>query len=248
MRSPRRTILEAGCAAVLLNVACVPQKKQDYEIFAEQRERARQAEQKQAVSARRQETRPNPPRESMMDKMRRERREEQERASAEQEREMEERREAEHTAKEEADERRMEIRGKAADPQYAVPVISAIICDEQALIRSYKEDLARENAVTRSSGVTDLGNRRAIGEGMQSAKERIAEWKAALRKNHRAAPKACSDVESVVACKRRDACNEVDKELAEIWSLADDVLRDPARAEKASKPTLEDQMRGAGQR
>jgi len=99
---------------------------------------------------------------------------------------------------------RADLRQKAYLAEFAVPTVSAIICDLKETIRLLKVDLRAEKKIERRSGVINLGNRRAIAEMMTYHEEEVREWRVSLRRAHGKRPQKCSSVHALA-----DTCRDI---------------------------------------
>lgn len=106
----------------------------------------------------------------------------------------------------------------AADKAYAVPAISAIMCSIQDELAGLRADLAREQRVTATSGVTNLSARDEIGREIVDSQDELAGWRAALQR-FGAAQLPCKAVAGIVACRNSlESCDEQSRQPAEVWS------------------------------
>jgi len=188
------------------------QRQRDAEAAEQAKEQERQREQLEAVAAIRDNA------------LERERQEKQARED----------RDAKLAAMQEEDQRkrdeekahREKLRELATQKEYAVPILSAMICDEQDQIASYNEDLKREQRIESSSGVRNLHARREIAEGVDDSKIAIKELKELLRARFNAAPEPCAAKHrAIVECRNQaSACTDEGITYAEIWRVAPDLL------------------------
>jgi len=121
---------------------------------------------------------------------------------AEQERKFQEHYARESAIKEAAKARIVDLQEKAQQSEYAVPVISAMICELRGFIVDEKDDIKRERQLERSSGVIDLGARRAIAERIMDHEDRIEELTKKLKLQHKARPEKCSERhQEIMSCR-----------------------------------------------
>lgn len=127
-----------------------------------------------------------------------------------------------------ADRRLVEVRKLATTREYAVPAISALVCDLRDRIREAEGGLRRQEQIEHLSGVAMLLERRSIGEDEYTTRRLIDQWTAALRANFSAAPLGCSAVQQIVVCNYDTSkCTPETSTLVEVWQNAQDALADP---------------------
>jgi hypothetical protein len=120
------------------------------------------------------------------------------------------------------------IRPKAALGEFAVPALSAMICDERDLIAGHEQDLAQERQIAARSGVIDLSSQRYLGEAIQEGNERIVDLQRIIRQRYRVAPRKCADVRDIVECAHKDwKCDEPALTPALLWRHHPDALEAP---------------------
>jgi hypothetical protein len=99
---------------------------------------------------------------------------------------------------------RLELaRQRTAEPAYAVPALSALLCQQQDREASFRRDLQREARITAISGVIDRKSRSSLAAGVVDAQDRTA----ALRQRLRAVggqPLPCAAVAPLLACRTGD--------------------------------------------
>jgi hypothetical protein len=153
----------------------------------------------------------------------RQRQEKEERARREAE--YEARRQAEQQKREDEKNRREQLRQLATQKDYAVPIMSAMLCQHQEQIASYNEDMKREQRLEASSGVRNLTARREIAEGVDDAKLAMKELKGLLRSRFGASPESCGPKHhAILECHRGASCTDAVLTYSEIWRVAPDVL------------------------
>ena len=136
----------------------------------------------------------------------------------------------------------------ATEKEYAIPAISVLICRRENDLADLHAKMAREAAITQTSGVMDMSERRDIAESMQDAQDEIRGLRAALLKTQRAQPLPCVQVKTTLSCvaEKRD-CSDVDAIRADIIDYAEDVLRGKLSLTTAiaPNPTAEHEPHGS---
>lgn len=114
---------------------------------------------------------------------------------------------AAEAAAREAEAARLELaRQRTTDPAYAIPALSALICQQQAREAEFRADLKREARISAISGVIDKRSRSSLAAGVVDAQDRAAKLRQRLHAVG-AAPLPCVAVAPLLACRvREEAC------------------------------------------
>ena len=97
------------------------------------------------------------------------------------------------------------LRSLAQDPEYAVPVLSALLCDSQQGLASAKQQDREQRRVDRRSGVVDLAQRRSDTEVIMDWEQDVKAYRAAIRRLG-ARPLPCDDTyRELLACAEQAA-------------------------------------------
>lgn len=105
---------------------------------------------------------------------------------------------------------RLELaRQRTADPTYAGPALSALLCQQQAREAEFRADLKRETRISAISGVIDKRSRSSLAAGVVDAEDRSARLQERLRAVG-AATLPCAAVAPLLACRAGNelACRE----------------------------------------
>jgi hypothetical protein len=103
---------------------------------------------------------------------------------------------------------RLELaRQRVAEPAYAVPALSALLCREKVREAEFRADLQREARITTISGVVNKGARSSLAVGVVDAQDRAARLRGQLRAVGASQPLPCAAVAPLLACRaREEAC------------------------------------------
>ncbi len=126
--------------------------------------------------------------------------------------------EAEQARQQAAREREARAADHASQARWAVPVVSALICQRREALEGLKGDAAREARLTVGSGVKDLRALREIATGRDDNQQAIKALNAALER-FGVAPVACAGVAELETCRLQgDACPEGEtRDAADVW-------------------------------
>lgn len=136
----------------------------------------------------------------------------------------------------------------ATEKEYAIPAISVLICRRENDLADLHAKMAREAAITQTSGVMDMSERRDIAESVQDAQDEIRGLRTALLKTQRAQPLPCAQVKTTLSCiAEKHDCSDVDAIRADIIDYAEDVLRGKLSLTTAiaPNPTAEHEPHGS---
>lgn len=200
---------------------CFATKQEREEFWAQQGDNQRAAEKKQADDRQR---------EIAAEDARADEAEEARRAKATREREEREAivrdREAEEQRRRDSEkQQREELRQLATQKEYAVPIISTMICENRSELTGYEEDLKHERRIEAESGVRDLKARRDIAEGMDASRTEIKEWTAFLKNRYAASPATCAPLHQAISeCHRGNSCSDEARRYADVWRVSDDII------------------------
>jgi hypothetical protein len=103
-----------------------------------------------------------------------------------------ERVEAEREARRVKDEREATARQRAMAPAWAVPALSALICESQSNLTELGAETQQQGRIEANGGVKDLRARREIAESVEEQRSAISRRRAVLRDRFGARPSACS--------------------------------------------------------
>jgi hypothetical protein len=136
---------------------------------------------------------------------------------------------ADRKAKYEAQQaREAQLRVWAGDARYAVPVLSAMICEAEQGVEDGRADLEHEKKIGRMSGAVSLSALRAAAEVIDENENDIKNLKKVLRDKWSAARVPCGKLAGLRACHRAappsassapDAaqCAPADRDTADVW-------------------------------
>lgn len=170
--------------------------------------------------------------------------------AAAKEAEYQERRDREAAEQRAREERLADLQHKATLKEYAVPVISTIICDLEGAVQSCKADLQHEKKLERQSGVIDMAARRSIVEDMDRTQEEIRDWKDVLRRAYKASSEKCGKLhEQIMECysgsATGDECEDPIRTYVDIWREAKGALRNgPEDEAEPDHPSSQKETQG----
>lgn len=131
--------------------------------------------------------------------------------------EYEARRAADLAAREERAARKRRAADRVSDKVYAVPVVSALLCEREEALVELRDAMRREERVTAIGGVRDLRERRELAEGVELNTQETAALKRVLQKMG-AARLACGAVERLRACRADEkTCDTETRDVADVW-------------------------------
>lgn len=134
--------------------------------------------------------------------------------------------EAKQAKQDETDRRTEQLKAWSAEKTYAVPAISALICEHEQSLAARHADLRREQKIETIGGVSNYRDRRLIAEGIQSDREAIAQWQAYLREQYKAERKPCGALQAILACRAdASACDGPGRDQADVAGYLYATLR-----------------------
>ncbi len=128
-----------------------------------------------------------------------------EEARAERERREEEQRQSQEKAKAERVTRLAELRSLAQQREYAVPVLSAMICGRREALKQSQRDFAEEQRIDRLSGTVRPADRRDFVELIEGYKADIQRHEQRLRKHHVTARPCGKESAAIFQCVELEA-------------------------------------------
>lgn len=95
-------------------------------------------------------------------------------------------------------------RQRTADPAYAVPALSALLCREQARETEFRDDLQRQARIQAISGVVAKRERSSLAAGLVDAQDRAYRLRTRLRTIGGGSSLPCASVAPLLACRAGD--------------------------------------------
>jgi hypothetical protein len=117
---------------------------------------------------------------------------------------------------------------RTADPTYAIPALSALLCQQQAREAEFRADLQREARITAISGVVDKRSRSSLAAGVVDAQDRSGRLRQRLRAVGVTQPLPCAAIATLLACRAGDelACRS-DPSARGVVDVLQQIEREP---------------------
>jgi colicin import membrane protein len=118
-------------------------------------------------------------------------------------------------------------RQRTADPAFAVPALSALLCRQKAREAEFRSDLQREARITTISGVVNKAARSSLAAGVVDAQDRAAKLRQRLRAVGNAQPLPCAAVAPLLVCRAHEEACRADTSTRDVLDVMREIERDP---------------------